>query len=307
MGSLSRHSVGGKAELWVGLVLCAAVVAAGILQQLVHDRPDYAEVFGPSWLPLAAAGFAAAGIIMLLTGSPQLSLQRALSWSGLLLMLGAAGGLMIDLLRVVSLVIPGLMPADVDWLGLATRAFACAVALVLAHLALARPSALASTSVATWYGYAALAFALPYPVLKTWWALGGDLGLRWPGADGLAGSLTLWLPAVPWLLAATLSLLLVVTPRWLPRRPLLAAGWFASVVVATFGLSACSAFVIGLLRGDVDSGGMATWVFGLVYGSWFLWAIAAGAATRSYQLRSGVPADVLANEARGQVGSPQAR
>ena len=294
------HSRVSRLEPWIALALCAAVAVAALLQQL-DDRPDYAERFGPSWLPLAAAGFAAAGIIMLLTGSPQLRLQRALGWSGLLLMLGAAGGLMIDLLRVVSLVIPGLMPVDVDWLGLATRASACAVAVVLAHLALARPSALASTRVATWYGYAALAFALPYPVLKTWWALGGDLGLRWPGADGLAGSFALWLPAVPWLLAATLSLLLVVTPRWLPRRPLLATGWFASVVVATLGLSACSAFVTGLLRGDVDSGGMATWVFGLVYGSWFLWAIAAGAATRSYQLRSGVPADVLANEARGQV------
>ena len=283
----SNHSLGSRAEPWVALAICAAVLLAWALGQLVPDRPAYAEAFAPVWLPLAAAGLAAAGIIMRFNGRPQLPrLGRALSWGGLLLMLWAAGGLMIDLLRVVSLVIPGLMPACVDWLGLATRAFACAALVVLAHLALARPSALASTRVATWYGYAALALALPYPFLKTWWALGGSLGLRWPGADGLAGSFTIWLPAVTWLLAATLSLLLVVTPRWLPRRPLLAAGWFASVVVATFGLSACSAFVIGLLRGDVDSGGMATWVFGLVYGSWFLWAIAAGAATSSYQLRS---------------------
>ena len=288
MESQRSHSPASRAELWIVLALCAAVAVAGALQLVVHDRPDYAEVFGPSWLPLAAAGFAAAGVIMQLTDRPRSPrLRGALSWSGLLLILWAAGGLLIDLLRVVSLAVPGLMPAeDVDWLGLATRALACAVAIVLAHLALARPYALASTRVATWYGYAALAFALPYPVLKTWWALGGDFGLRWPGADGLAGSFALWLPAIPWLLAATLSLLLAVTPRRMPRRPLLAAGWFASVVVATFGLSACSAFVIGLLRGDVDSGGMATWVFGLVYGSWFLWAIAAGAATRSYQVRS---------------------
>lgn len=281
--SLSRVD---RLELWIALALCAAVAVAAVVQQLVHDRPDYTERFGPSWLPLVAAGVAAVGILMRLTGSPRLRLLRALCWSGLLLMLGAAGGLMIDLLRVVSLVVPGLMPTAVDWTGLATRAFACAFAVVLARLVLAHTSALAPTRVAAWYGYAALAFALPYPILKTWWALGGDFGLRWPGADGLAGSFALWLPAVPWLLAATLSLLLVVTPRWLPRRPLLAAGWFASVVVATFGLSACSAFVVGLLRGDVDSGGMATWVFGLVYGSWLLWAIAAAAATGSYQVRS---------------------
>lgn len=169
MGSQSRRLMTGRVELWIALGLCAAVAVAGALQQLVHDRPDYAEVFGPLWLPLAAAGFAAAGIIMQLTARPRSPrLRGALSWSGLLLMLWAAGGMLIDLLRVVSLVIPSLMPAEgVDWLGLATRALACAVAVVLAHLALARPSALASTRVATWYGYAALAFALPYPVLKT--------------------------------------------------------------------------------------------------------------------------------------------
>jgi hypothetical protein len=37
---------------------------------------------------------------------------------------------------------------------------------------------------------------------------------------------------------------------------------------------------------DPGSKGIAIWVFGLFYGSWLLWAIAAGAATRSYQLRS---------------------
>ncbi len=287
MGVKARHSLGSKTESWIGLVLCVAVAAAWALEQLVPGRPAYAEALAPDWLPLAAAGLGAAAIVVRMAAhSGWLRLQGVLGWGGLLLMLWAAGGLMIDLLRVASLALPGLMPAGVDWLGLTTRAFAAATAAVFAHLALTRGSDPASTRVATWYGYAALALALPYPVLKTWWALGGRLGLRWPGADGLAGSFALWLPAVPWLLAATLSLLLVMTPRWLPRRPLLAAGWFASVAVATFGLSACSAFAVGLLRGDVDSGGMATWVFGLVYGSWFLWAIAAGAATRSYQLRT---------------------
>jgi DHA1 family inner membrane transport protein len=157
---------------------------------------------------------------------------------------------------------------------------------VLARLALSRPGTPARAQAASWYGFVALALALPYPVLKTWWALGGSFGLRWPGADGLAGSLTLWLPAVPWLLAAALSLLLVLTPRWLPRRLLLVAGWSATVIVATFGPAACWSLVSGLIDGDADFGAMAGWVFGLFYGSWLLWAIAAGAATRSYQLRS---------------------
>jgi hypothetical protein len=272
---------------WIALILSAAVLVAGVLGLVVPDRPAYAVALAPAWLPVAAAGIgAAASVMRLVARSRWARLRGALNWGGLLLMLWAAGGLMIDLLRVASLVVPGLMPSGVDWVGLATRALAFAAALVLAILALARRSALPSTRVATWYGYAAIALALPYPVLKTWWALGGTFGLRWPGADGLDGSFALWLPAVPWLLAATLSLLLVTTPRWLPRRPLLAAGWFASVVVATFGSAACFGFVSGLLTDGVDSGGMATWVFGLVYGSWFLWAIAAGAATRSYQRRS---------------------
>ena len=117
-------------------------------------------------------------------------------------------------------------------------------------------------SLVVWF--AALALALPYPVLKTWWALGGSFGLRWPGACGLAGSFALRLPAVPWLLAAALSLLLMLTPRWLPRRLLLVAGWSATVV-AMIGPVACWSLVDGLIRGDADFGGVAGWVFALFY------------------------------------------
>ena len=38
--------------------------------------------------------------------------------------------------------------------------------------------------------------------------------------------------------------------------------------------------------GDIATGDIHLWVFGLFYCSWFLWAIAGAAATRSYQLRS---------------------
>jgi hypothetical protein len=281
----SIRDKGRRAQAWTALALCAAVAAAGALHQLVPNRPAYAERFGPDWLPLAAAGLAAAGI-MGMRGRPTWPrLQDALRWSGLLLLVWTAGGLLIDLLRVASLVMPGLMPAGVDWPGLVTRALACAAAVALARLVLSRPAA-RDTRAATWYGFAAIALALPYPVLKTYWALGGTLGLRWSGAEGLDGSFALWLPAIPWLAAATLSLLRFARWRWLPRRPLLVAGWFASVVVAMVGLAGCWAFISGLLGGDTDSGGMATWVFGVVYGSWFLWAIAAAAATLSYQMRS---------------------
>ena len=127
--------------------------------------------------------------------------------------------------------------------------------------------------------------ALPYPVLRTHWALGGTLGLGWPGAAG--HGFAPWLLSIPWLLAAAVSLLLVPTWRWMPRRLLLAAGWFATAIVALIGPAACGALVIASF-GDRDPGprGIAMWVFGLFYGSWLLWAMAAGAATRSYQLRS---------------------
>ena len=231
---MSPRTIHARLETWIALALCAAVFAAGVVGLLLPDRPAYAGSFAPDRLALAAAGIAAAGIVLRLRGPARWPrLGGALSWSGLLLLLWTASGLPIDLLRVASLVVPGLMPPGVDWPGLATRALALAALVVLAHLALARPAA--PSRAASWYGYAALALALPYPVLKTWWALGGSLGLRWPGADGLAGSFALWLPAVPWLLAAALSLLLVLTPRWLPRRLLLVAGWSATVVVAMIG------------------------------------------------------------------------
>jgi hypothetical protein len=283
---------GRSAEPWIALALCAATLAAWALGLLIDGRPAYAADFAPGWLPLAAAALAAAAIVLRLDERLQAPrLGRTLSWGGLLLLLWAASGLPLDLLRVTSLLVPGLMPPGVDWPGLATRALALAALVVLARMVLARPAGPASarevgSSSVRWYGYAALALALPYPVLKTWWALGGSFGLRWPGADGLDGSFALWLPAVPWLLAAALSLLLATTPRWMPRRLLLTAGWCATVVVAVIGPAAFWSLVGGMIRGDAEFGAMAGWVFFLVYGSWFLWAIAAGAATRAYQLRT---------------------
>jgi hypothetical protein len=279
--SQSSHSLGSRVEPWIALVLCAAVLAARAVEHLVRNRPAHAETFAPYWLPLAAVGFAAAGI-MRLDGRPQwLRVQRALLWSGLLLMVWAANGLPLDLLRLTP-----LMPPGVDWPRLATKTSALAAAVVLARLALARPAAPASTHAAAWYGYAAFVLALPYPVLRTHWALGGTLGLMWPGA---AGPTWAWLACIPWLLAAALSLLLVPTWRWMPRRLLLAAGWFATAVVAMMGPAACWALLTKLVvSGDLGlrEHGIAAWVPGLFYGSWLLWAIAAGAATRSYQLRS---------------------
>src|SRR5512144_2469983 len=98
MESQRNHSLGHRAELWIVLALCVAVLAAGALEQLVRHRPADAGTFAPDWLPLAAAGLATAGI-MPWKGRPQwLRVRRALRWSGLLLMVWAANGLPLDLL-----------------------------------------------------------------------------------------------------------------------------------------------------------------------------------------------------------------
>jgi hypothetical protein len=284
MESPGRDSQGSRAESWIALGLCAAVLVAGVLKHLAKG-PGYADAFAPHWLPLAAVAFAAAGVVRLGSRPLWLRVQRALRWPGVLLMMWAASGLPLDLLRLPGLIGIRLMPPGIDWPGLVTRTLALAATVVLARLALARPADAGSTRPATWYGYAAFVLALPYPVLRTFWALGWTPGLAWPGAAG-RGFAPLVL-AVPWLAAAALSLLLVSPSRFLPRRLLLAAGWFATAAVATIGPAACWSLVRALAAGaNPRLGGIALWVFALFYGSWFFWAIAAGAATRSYQLRS---------------------
>jgi hypothetical protein len=247
-------------------------------------------VFGPDWLPLVAAGVGAAGVVPL-DGSPLwLRVQHALRWGGLLLMVWAANGLPFDVFTAAGLIGHGtasgaIVMSTVYWPGLVTRVLALAAALVIAHLAWVRPAGSASARATSWYGYAAFALALPYPVLRAHWALGGTLGLRWPGAAGEG-----WEPlllAVPWLMAAALSLFLVAPPRWMPRRLLLLAGWTATVIVAMIGPAAFWSFVSSVASGGTtDSDGIESWVFGLFYGSWFLWAIAGGATTRAFQLRT---------------------
>lgn len=279
MESRSSHLLGSRAEPWIGLALCAAVVAGWTMEHLIPNRPTYAQIFAPDWLPLAAAGLAAAGMLPLDDTRFSLRVQRALRWSGLLLMVWAANGLPLDVLRVA-----GLIPLGVDWPGLATRALALLAAIMLARLALAIPAVPASAQTATWYGYAAFGLALPYPLLRTHWALGGTVGLLWPGAAGEGWAP--WLASIPWLVAAALSLFMVSPPRWMPPRLLVVGGWSATAVVAMIGPAGCWALVAALASGgDTVSGGIEFWVFALFYGSWLLWAVAAGAAARAYQLR----------------------
>ena len=304
MESQSRPSPSSSVEPWIALALCVAVALARTVEHRLSALPADALAPAQAWLPLAAAAFAAAGIVPL-NGWPQwLRIQRVSRWIALLLVIWAAKGLPFDLLTMTGTIgrrtaSGAIVIATVDWPGFATRTLALAAAVVLAHLALARPAAPASTRPATWYGYAAFVLALPYPVLRAVWALGGTPGLSRPDAGG-HGYAPLVL-AIPWVAAAMLSLLLVPTWRWLPRRLLLLAGWTATAIVGMIGPATVWALVSTLAApaasapSGAEAPGIATWVFALFYGSWFLWAIAACAATRSYQLRSANSADVLAD------------
>jgi hypothetical protein len=292
MRSQGSHALRSGLEPWIGLALCAAVALAWAWQRLVPN-PDGPGASAPDWLPLAAALVAAAAL-MPLAGSPRWRrLQRALCWTALGLMIWAANGLPFDVLTAAGLMghrtaSGAIVLSSVYWPGLATRAVALAVAVVLARLALADPASSVPTQAVPWYGYAAFLLALPYPVLRVHWALGGTLGLAAPGAAGEG-----WEPlliAIPWVLAAALSLLLVSPRPRIPRRLLLAAGWTATIIVAMIGPAAFWAFVTAVASGaDAGNGDIAIWVFGLFYCSWFLWAIAAAAATRSYQVWSAGP------------------
>jgi hypothetical protein len=277
-------------ETWVALALCGAVLVAALAQRLVPNRPAYAEVSAPDWIALPAAVLAGLAALATMRDNQSPSLpRRALYWSGCLFMTWASGGLLLDLLRVVGLWLP-IMPPGVDWPGMVTRALALTASVVLAHLTLFRPPHESSGRVASWFGWAAFALALTYPLLKTWWALGGTLGLTGGGVAGeLAGSFALWLPSIPFLLAAILSLLLVPTWRRIPRWMLLTAGWVATATAANVGPAACWALVSAKISGSPGPEGMAPWVTPLFYGSWLLFAVAIGAATRSYQLRSAAP------------------
>jgi hypothetical protein len=292
--SRTRHGPDSSPERWLAC-FSAAVAASWVIQRLVPNEADTIAAFAaPDQLPLAAAAVAAAGIISLGGSSLWLRARAALRWTGLLLMVWAASGLPFDLLTAAGLIghrtaTGEIVMSTLYWPGLVTRAFALAAVVALARLTLAQPADPTSRRPAAWFGYLAFVLALPYPVLRVHWALGGTLGLVSPGGAGRG-----WEPlliAIPWALAAVLSLLLAAPPRRMPRRLLLAAGWSATAIVAMIGPAAFWGFVGALAGGgEMATGEIDLWVFGLFYGSWFLWAVAGGAATRAYQLRSALDA-----------------
>ncbi len=126
--TLSKRDRGHRAQEWIALALCAAVVAAWIVAAArfvtgpLTPRP-LPRAGSPSPPPGSPPPESCSGI----TARSCCACTARLLWSGLLLLVWAANGLPFDLLRIVRLI-----PLPVDWPGLATRTVALATAVVVA-------------------------------------------------------------------------------------------------------------------------------------------------------------------------------
>jgi hypothetical protein len=220
----------------------------------------------------------------------------AVGWFGCVLLTWSAGGIVFDVLRAAAVLgIPGLPPV-VDWPGMVVRTVALGAAALVAVtmvsyrrrsgsgcLGCGRDSSARVTD-GKWLGYAACALALPYPLLKVYWSLGGTVA----NSAVTASEMFPVGEVISFATAGALALGLVqgwgrVLPRWM----LVVGGWAATVPLVTMGAVAgfgSLAQGLGLIDGPVrfDNG---TWIVSVVYGSWLLLGLALGSATLAYQRR----------------------
>ncbi|MFI0463478.1 hypothetical protein ACH347_05295 [Saccharopolyspora sp. 5N102] len=256
----------------------------------------------PSWAtPLAAAaGVLGAALLM----SPLRARRAIVAINGgaVMLLLWASGGILFDLLRLF-----GLMGFGPDWPMFATRAFALASAILLFRSTVLRVRALAgacgccggpAAPPPRWLGYLGVLFALPYPVIKTAWALGGTIGLDYPdpARDGFTSG---WLVVPAALVGIVLSLALVhrwgrIWPGWVPglagrptpRGLLLFGGWFGAGLLFTMGPTGFADVIADLISGTSSANpipGMHYWPGALFYVSWMCWALVLGPSVYLYQ------------------------
>lgn len=279
------------------LSVAAAGVAMAVLATQVDGQTlDYGVGIVPIIVPWLAAGLS---VVLAVVG---LSERRAVS-SGVSVLMGALGVLTawsvtmlpFDVLRVVRLV-----PLPLSGWGLVLRVLllvAAVAALVPALRARrARTERCANCgrvvpgrldALPRWPAIVAVVFALPYPVLRVVWALGGTFGTTGEPLD--------LDPAVAWgaaiagfgLVAFALLLLVGRGPSW--ARALLGLGGLLVGVGLTVigGLAATLALTTLATEGLGSSpgSGLATWTFLLVYGSWFVAGLGVLAASWRYWAR----------------------
>lgn len=265
----------------------------------------------PSWVTPAAAALAILGAVAMTAPHRYLRVVLALNGVALTLLVWAAGGVLFDIVMTISwLVVPDFfMP---DWPSGAARGLSLVTALLSFRATVRYRRCVRGECVRCgqspstppirqrlWLGYAAFLLGLPYPILKTHWALGGTIGLDYPNParDGFTSG---WLVVPAALVGLVLSLALVhrwgrIWPRWVPglagkptpRGLLLFGGWFGTGLLLTMGFPGIAEILQSLEgRPTPPVEGMHEWPSTLFYASWFLWGLVFAPATRLYQLRT---------------------
>jgi hypothetical protein len=270
------------------MVLLATQASAELL--------DYGVGVVPVVVPWLAASLA---VVVAVVG---LSERRALSAAGSLLM-GAlvvltawsVAMLPFDALRIVRLV---PLPLSGSGLGLRLLLLVAGAAALLPALRARRarqgrcpacrrvlPGRL--DRLPRWPAVVAVVFALPYPVLRIVWALGGTFGTTGEPLD--LDAAVAWGAAIAGstLVAFAIVLLVGKGPPW--ARAVLGLGGLVLGVALTVigGLAAALALTMLATEGAQSSpgAGLVTWTFLLVYGSWFVAGLGVIAGSWRYWAR----------------------
>jgi hypothetical protein len=279
----------------------ATLVAAVVGAQLAGR--EYTKGFAPWWVTVLGASSGAVAVLAARGRPGHAPVPRravlVAGWSGGVLLVWSAGGVIFDGLRALAVLGVAGMPPVVDWPGFVTRTLASGAAALLAVTLVAyrRASGVgcsrcgrdpaSPTWTGPWLGYTACLLTLPYPLLKVYWAVGGTMA-----RSAVAGTSVEGFPFGEIVMFAAVGLvaLALVRPwgRIAPRRVLLVAGWVPAGALVTMGTLAglgSLAQALGLVDGPARLSG-GGWVVCLVYGSWLLVGVALGGATMAYQRRT---------------------
>ncbi|MBM7831796.1 hypothetical protein JOE59_002501 [Agromyces cerinus] len=275
----------------IGAAAIAALTAAASLA--IGPTDDYARIFPPRWLALIAVTLVLASLLIARMTSSTRGTRAAgvLGWAAAVFFFGASGGAVLDGFRAFfwATGIPSGDFATVDWPGAIARAASLLAALVTVawawrlragHARDAGAAASARTRIAV--AWCAVAFAVPYPLLKlVWWVQDRSSS----PVDRTAGFPVMELLSF----GAALVLVLLLTssrrvplPAWL----LVACGLCASMALLSMGflmVFGLLAQVTGVAAGSVvfASDGATLMVLG-VYGTWLALGVVVLTATLGF-------------------------
>ncbi len=278
----------------IGTAALAIVTAAVSLT--IGPTDDYARIFPPRWLTFIAATLLVVALLAERSAAPPRRRRGGgvLGWAAAVFFFGASGGVILDGFRAFfrATGIPAGEFATVDWPGALARAASlfAALATVLWTSRLrarkertpegTRPAT--STFMRTALAWSAVAFTVPYPLLKlVWWA---------QDASGRAAADRAGFPVMELLaFGAALLLVLLLTsslPLPLPAWLLITGGWIASMALLSMGflmVFGLLAQATGVAAGSVSfTSGGATLLVSCVYATWLLLGLVTLVATLAF-------------------------